>query len=96
MGGCTTTSGRACGERFAPQALARDEVLFVVRLEPLDRDAPFEPQIVGEKNLTHPAGAKRGVDAVPAGEQLSHRRSGGVFNQLIVGVQTRLVKTAGA
>ena len=34
---------RRGGERFAPQALARDEVLFVVGMEPLDRDASFEP-----------------------------------------------------
>ena len=66
---------RRGGERFAPQALTRDEVLLVVRMEPLDRDAPFEPDVVGEKDLPHPAGAERGVDAVPAGKQIGHLRS---------------------
>jgi hypothetical protein len=46
--------------------------LFVVRMEPLDRDAPFELGIVGEKDLAHSAAAERGVDAVPAGEQIRH------------------------
>ena len=53
----------------------RDEILFVVRMEPLDRDATFEPRVVSEKDLTHAASAERGVDAVTAGEQIGHRRS---------------------
>jgi hypothetical protein len=66
---------RRGGQRFAPQALARDQVLFVVRMEPLNRDATFEPEVVREKNLPHPAGTERGVDAVAASEQMGHPRS---------------------
>jgi hypothetical protein len=85
---------RRGGKRFAPQALARDRVLFLVRMEPLDRDAPFEPEVVGEKDLPHPTSAQRGVDAVPASEQIGHRQSDDFFDLVIVGVLPRLVKTA--
>ena len=87
---------RRGGERFAPQALACDEVLFVVRMEPLDRDAPFELGVLGEKDLAHAAGAERGVDAVPAGEQIGHRQPDNFFDPIILGVQPRLVKTMGS
>jgi hypothetical protein len=50
---------------------------------------------VCEKDLPHSAGAERGVDAVPAGKQIGHRRSNDFFDLVIVGVQPRLVKTAG-
>jgi hypothetical protein len=48
---------RRRSQGFAPQAFACDEVLFVVRIEPLDRDVPFELGIVGEKELSHSAAA---------------------------------------
>jgi hypothetical protein len=48
----------------------------VIRVEPLDRDATFEPEVVGEKDLAHPAGTERGVDAVAAGKQIAHPRAG--------------------
>ena len=45
--------------------------------------------VVGEKDLAHPAGAERGVDAVPAGEQLhGHLPSQKLFGE--VGVRDHL------
>jgi hypothetical protein len=86
---------RRGGQRFPAQALAGNEILFVVGMEPLDRHAPFEPEVVGQKNLAHPAGAERGFDAIPAGEESRHRRSSDVLSLVIVGAQPRLVKATG-
>jgi hypothetical protein len=49
-----------------------------------DRDATFELDVVGEKDLPHPTGAERGVDTVPAGKQISHRQSDDFFDLVIV------------
>ena len=59
---------RRGGQRLAPQPPPRDRVRLDLGRQQLDGDTPLEERVLCEKHLPHPAGAERGVDAVPASE----------------------------
>ena len=61
---------RRCGERLAPQPLARDGVVLAAGMKKLDGDAALQTGIVRKEDFTHPTGAKRRKDAVPSCEEI--------------------------